>query len=610
MSVESELEGSMTIRAATGAATEPASGVAHDPSSDPRHPPQRSSTTTVAGLGVLDTFEQAFALFHRSLRNGDTWIQFAGSTPFVVALFIACLHCLDYRVSAIEMAEWSLALAFLYAVKAVGSQGYMRRLLRPSSGTADGTQTAALGVGLARTFGAAGFWALAWLVTLPFTAFIAPFYMAAQYTPLLRDAEPRRGFASTVAESSRLSFRWYLAQQGILGIFLLLFVVILLDVASGTIVFEALVPLLTGSTPAFSRDVWSQATSGAFWMWCVLSSYLLLDPLAKAVAAISFFHLRAERSGADLWMQLRDVSSARQASAAARSSWVSPRSSASTGAAIAMLFALGFAASPATARASAVPATASASHVLAPLPARAAADNARPPSTATDPTAALQRAVALELRKSQYRWHGDESVGIGWNALFEAIDRATKFIGKIIAHIIRWIFGGSDVRTADGGRSHVRAWAWLLIAIFVAALVLFLLRRRRPPVSSQSPLAATAEPVDLETALATDRTRDDWLRLAERLQAEGNTRMAIRAAFLACLAALADRRLLLIRRGRTNCDYLRELRRREEAMSGLRTASASFDIVIAIFERVWYGEQSAPAELFDDFIAAVRGALT
>jgi hypothetical protein len=136
-----------------------------------------------------------------------------------------------------------------------------------------------------------------------------------------------------------------------------------------------------------------------------------------------------------------------------------------------------------------------------------------------------------------------------------------------------------------------------LIAILTigAGVVLFWLRRRREAAAQLSIPLATAPLPDLsDGAVASERSEDEWFALADRLEREGELRLALRSVYLGLLAGLSQREWLTIRRDRTNRDYLNEFTRRWQ-----RRPQAALEQRIEIpeklrgslrqFDRVWYG---------------------
>jgi hypothetical protein len=137
--------------------------------------------------------------------------------------------------------------------------------------------------------------------------------------------------------------------------------------------------------------------------------------------------------------------------------------------------------------------------------------------------------------------------------------------------------------------------ALALLLAAVAAKLLWDRRHLRPAVVATAEAVAAA-PDLADEAVAADRLPEDgWLRLAADLLARGEPRLALRALHLAALAHLAARGLVQVARGKSNRDYLRELRRRAPAAPA---AAEAFAAQLADFERIWYGAHPADAALY------------
>jgi hypothetical protein len=141
---------------------------------------------------------------------------------------------------------------------------------------------------------------------------------------------------------------------------------------------------------------------------------------------------------------------------------------------------------------------------------------------------------------------------------------------------------------------------WLaLVAILTLGVgaMLFWLRRRRE-AAQVSVLAAVAPLPDLSNAaVASDRSEDEWFALAERLEGEGDLRLALRAAYLGLLAGLAQREWLTIRRDRTNREYFDEFTRRwrrrpQAALEARVEIPEKLRGSLRVFDGVWYGSHT------------------
>ena len=121
-------------------------------------------------------------------------------------------------------------------------------------------------------------------------------------------------------------------------------------------------------------------------------------------------------------------------------------------------------------------------------------------------------------------------------------------------------------------RENLRAFVYILLALAGIALAVLLVKlwRQRPAT------VAVAEPVmpDLndEDIAADDLPEDEWLKLAHDLLNKGDSRLALRALYLACLAHLGERELVTISRAKSNREYQRELNRRARLLEDMRAA--------------------------------------
>ena len=128
----------------------------------------------------------------------------------------------------------------------------------------------------------------------------------------------------------------------------------------------------------------------------------------------------------------------------------------------------------------------------------------------------------------------------------------------------------------------------------VAGAFLFWRRRRSESAQVSIPFA-TVPLLDLsETALASERSEDEWFALAGQLEDQGELRLALRAAYLGLLAGLAQREWLTIRRDRTNREYLDEFTRRwrrrpQAAVEPRVEVPVRLRGSLREFDHVWYG---------------------
>lgn len=121
---------------------------------------------------------------------------------------------------------------------------------------------------------------------------------------------------------------------------------------------------------------------------------------------------------------------------------------------------------------------------------------------------------------------------------------------------------------------------WGLLALAVAAFLFFAIRyfvlqtERRRGVRSKA-LLEDDEP---------ERTLDEWLELADRLEQEGRHREAIRCLYVACLLRYDEHRVARFDRTQTNWEHYRRI---SESAANPR----EFDLLTPTrdFDHVWYG---------------------
>lgn len=83
-----------------------------------------------------------------------------------------------------------------------------------------------------------------------------------------------------------------------------------------------------------------------------------------------------------------------------------------------------------------------------------------------------------------------------------------------------------------------------------------------------------------------DRSADEWLEMADSLEAKGQHREAVRCLYLACLVRLDENKVADFMRGETNWEHLRRIHASPKRPSDweFRTATQKFDLV-------WYGKE-------------------
>jgi hypothetical protein len=216
----------------------------------------------------------------------------------------------------------------------------------------------------------------------------------------------------------------------------------------------------------------------------------------------------------------------------------------------------------------------------------------------------LRQALDKESQRAIYRWHDTEhpSEPTWFDKLLAKIGHAIERGWDAFLNFLKklWPSGLDFSPGANGGwrLKDLRFWLALVVALTLAAgAMLFWLRRRREAPELSIPVAAAPLPDLHDAAVASERSEDEWFALANRLEGEGNLRLALRAAYLGLLAGLAQRAWLTIRRDRTNREYLDEFTRRwrrrpQAALEARAEIPERLRGSLRQFDRVWYGSHA------------------
>lgn len=137
---------------------------------------------------------------------------------------------------------------------------------------------------------------------------------------------------------------------------------------------------------------------------------------------------------------------------------------------------------------------------------------------------------------------------------------------------------GGEIPSLGIGPGLIQGVIILLAVLLLGGLVYFLARWKWAPKAVKKGgggLLDEDEP---------DRTADEWLDMADSLEAEGRHREAVRCLYLACLVRLDEHKVAAFMRGETNWEHLRRIHASRNRPAGweFRTATQRFDLV-------WYG---------------------
>lgn len=231
------------------------------------------------------------------------------------------------------------------------------------------------------------------------------------------------------------------------------------------------------------------------------------------------------------------------------------------------------------------------------------------------PTEQLRQNLEMELQHPEYSWrlprvrkHMDQDESFA-GSLDEKLSNALKAFGDQIAEwmdmLARWLTPKSRPPTFTSGPNFdwgavMKFLLWLGILILVSAVGLYIYKHFHIPASQAPEEEPQYQTPDLrdENVSADALPDDEWMSLALDLFNQGDLRLAVRALFLSGLAMLGERRLLQIKRFKSNREYLRELTRRQHVHGQLIDF---FRWSVREFEGIWYGQHQASAPLFKAF---------
>lgn len=135
----------------------------------------------------------------------------------------------------------------------------------------------------------------------------------------------------------------------------------------------------------------------------------------------------------------------------------------------------------------------------------------------------------------------------------------------------------------------LRIFFWMIIAVFIAVLLRYLLGLKRPPKNTRVERGLSSG-IDLE-AIEEDLPE---AQLEDFLQQAINSKqfsLAVRLYYLVLLQELTNKKLVSWQKDKTNNQYVQEL--------GGTPLQQDFRSVTLLFERVWYGDQALDEAAFE-----------
>lgn len=538
----------------------------------------------IAGLPAFELLEEAVHLL-RGAPAGVFVAYYAGAVPFVLTLLYFWADMSRGALAGGRCAGGALLLAVLFVWMKVWQSVFAARLRAELTGGEPPRWTPRRLANVAVEHAALHAPALFFAPLLPLVIIVPEAFGFLQSLTVLADGEPG-GLRAAVRRAGWQAALWPLQQRTVQAVWLLFGLAVFINVVTFLVFGPVLLKTFLGIETAFTRGGQWTILNTTFFASAVALAWLCLDPLLKAVYVLRCFYGLSLSTGEDLRVDLRR---ARQAPG-----WL--------GAGLALLLTL----SANVAAQDTAPAT---------KPAKAAAVQAPD----------LSQSIERTLSQPEFAWRLPrdkvESLAKGWlrqimvdtvEAVKNAIEAVVEFVAKVYRKIKqfldRWIKPGKD--SEDSGsmdwQSGVQLLVFVLLAIVACVLAVLLVRawrqRSKRPVVLAQAVAAAPDLTD-ENTTADQLPEDDWLKLARELAGRGELRLAVRAMYLASLAHLGRRELVVIARFKSNRDYELELRRRARAWPDLQGAFAEN---VGSFDRAWYGMHEVNTDALQRFESNIQ----
>lgn len=537
------------------------------------------------GRGAMELVEEAVHLLRRA-PGGLLAGYYFGSLPFILGLLYFWADMSRSPFAAQHLSGSSLGLALLFLWMKFWQAVFAANLRARAGGSPPPRWgfrrcVRALIVQAALQPSAALLLPAALTIVAPFP-WVYAFY---QNVTALGDGEERE-VMTALRRAWRQCLLWPRQNFVILILLTVFGFCIFLNLVIVCFSLPGLLKMTLGMDSIYAQSPWSMLNT-TFFAAIFGLTYLCVDPIVKAVYVLRCFYGESLKSGEDLKAELKGFAPAIKMAATV------------------LIILAG----------------------LTCVPALRAADSPAAPPAAGVPTAdakilppQLDKAIDDVIHQSKYAWRmprekiaEDTTEG----PIGRFFDRAMAWIKTEIKSFLEWVAGWLDKwfrKRTTGGSEHKTNWMgalqfllYVLLAVVVCALVLFIMRawyqsqRRRAPVASEA-IPMMPDLAD-ENVGAEQLPEDGWIKLGRELLERGELRLALRAFYFASLAHLAARSLITIAKFKSNRDYERELGRRGHALPEL---VSSFGANVQVFDRSWYGSHAVDAGLVGQFVANVE----
>jgi hypothetical protein len=413
---------------------------------------------------------------------------------------------------------------------------------------------------------------LALLITLPFGWCFAFF----QNITVLGGSTDLRRLYKTARQQALL---WQSQNHVLILVFFLLSLVIFANLCISAFFFPRMLKTLFGVESFFTRSNLFLLNS-TFWAAMAVLTHICIDPLIKAAYLLRCHYGESLASGADLLAELKES-----------------RSAHASGLLMLIL---------------------TATLLMAAAQPVMATEIGQSASSRTVSVQKLDKTIEQVLRQPEFAWRLPSSAAQKAEMpgfIRSAIDQLKEWavgLGHLIKRFLEWLVdivpkfkpkkGGSTAGRGFPDYVFPLMYGLLALCLSVGAVLLWRQVRRRCDIDVETAPSQIVIGPDIsdENVMADELSEERWRALAKELLNNGELRLGLRALYLACLACLAQERLIAIARFKSNCDYERELGRFSHTMPAVAESFSSNRI---IFERAWYGVHAPEQGTVEIFMA-------
>jgi hypothetical protein len=528
---------------------------------------------TKTGKPALELIEEAIHLL-RCAPPATLAVYYAGAVPFVLGFLFFWTDMSRNPFADGHLAETALGTAALFIWMKIWQVAFAERVRAQIAGGAPGPWTLrdALRIFIVQTvIQPTGLF----LVPLALTVMVPSAWVCAFYQNVTAADAPRSGDVRSVIRKAIAQTRlWPLQNHYLLGSMTLFGFCVFLNWLIVCFSVPRLIKMLFGIESVFTLDAGSMLNTTFLAVVCALT-YLSVDPILKAVYAVRCFYGDSLRSGEDLKASLKPFAHR-----------------------VALVLIAGALAVPA-----------STIGALYALPARLQ-------TAATVSGAELDKQIDEVIHARKYAWRlprtvQEEQTQKGIVSRF--LDDVAGMMKRGIRSFLTWLQRLARNPNRDPSTATPFDWVssslllYVLIAVVLALLIIFIRRvlAQRSPTRIEVRAEAIRYAPDLadENIGADQLPGDAWIELAHDLIGRGEFRLALRALYLSNLAHLAQRKLIVLAKFKSNREYEHELRRRAHALPDLLPIFAEN---VSTFERIWYGMHDVNDQLVRSFAANVE----